>query len=315
MKKVLTVLWVLSIAFLLGGKFLFNLLPLTIAGGFLAAVFVVILCIRLYGGLKKDGKFSMLVSPGNGLPDKLKSILALAVLTALVIALSMTGLLFTVLTAACVLAGSIQIIRNTKLLNVKDIVISLLLSLVVLLGMLKEDPVWILFNVLPTGILYLAGMALARKTGFSPAGQDAVRAADLAKRAGIGILIVLPSAILNSYADMGDTGITQWWHPFLAIKPAVFEEIFLRFFLITFLLFVFSRVKSFRFSPLFASILVSSLCFAFLHGFNPIGSIVMFFLFAVPYSLAYLKYGLEATISGHFVTDFIRYTTALYLFT
>jgi membrane protease YdiL (CAAX protease family) len=53
------------------------------------------------------------------------------------------------------------------------------------------------------------------------------------------------------------------------------------------------------------------LLFSLAHGFNPINIIIGTVLFSVPLAFIYNKYGFEAAVGHHFLTDLIRYLVSV----
>lgn len=210
--------------------------------------------------------------------------------------LAISGLLTLVFYSAVILLGSHQILTNHKHLNLNKVLIALILGGLIFLTMAHTSPTFVVLNVFSTFIAALAGMALIEQHGFITFNPNRQK---WLKGLLIGALIALPPAVLNGQATYDDSHIQTIYHSLLAIKPALHEELLVRYFLMTYIL-----TKR---TPVLIANLAVSIPFAMLHGFNPVGIVIIIVMFSLPLGYIYVRHGIEAAVSAHFVTDFIRY--------
>ena len=278
---------------------------------FLGTISIIVYTLFLNTILYKKIRSVYEISQNTPKQRIIKTLLVLVTLI-LMIALSMTGALLILCYGSLAIISVYLIFKYRTYIHYRDSIISAVLSGIVLITTYVITPnlnsiAWLIINTVLTALAYLGGVAFIR---FENLGHLCQFNKSSFGKFFLGMLLVTPPAILNAFATFNDTHITSWYHTLTAIKPAIFEELLFRFVLTTVLIFIGSHKEKNKntYPVLFASFL-SSIVFALLHGFNPVGNLIIVVLYALPLAFIYLLYGLEAAIGAHFITDFIRYVS------
>lgn len=225
-------------------------------------------------------------------------LLSILLTTVICIAAAMSGLLTLVFYGLVIILGIAVTVRNRKVLTLAHYAIGLGAAILVVITMAPNSTFFTVLNGLSTFVAFLGGISLVKVHQLNTYGGKPRR---ILRNILIGGAIAIPPAILNATATFDDSHIQTIWHSLLAIKPAVHEELLVRFLLMTYILTRRSRPN------IFVANLLVSIPFALLHGFNPVGNLIVIVLFSLPLGYICTLFGIEAAISAHFVTDFIRY--------
>jgi membrane protease YdiL (CAAX protease family) len=301
-----------SIALLLMtvGTFLNKSLYLLIPGGLLAIIFTLMYSKKMFSELDLEENNAE-SSKGEGSEGKLYLFTILCLIA--VIIFGITGLLFLITGSITLVFSIILIAKNHKLLNKQYLFISSLLTIIVILTIQNKDLSWLILNTLITFFPFLGGIILVKKSNL----EHNIISFDwfeTIKKFSLGCLLALPIGFLNALALMKDDWITQWYHPLFAFKPAIFEEILIRLFLMVLIILFVNHYSSMNKKKIYIySILTSGFVFSLLHGLNPINNLYLIIAFSIPSSILFLKVGLSCSIGNHFMIDFIRYL-AYFLF-
>lgn len=136
----------------------------------------------------------------------------------------------------------------------------------------------------------------------------------------VGIVLSVPAALLNILMGAGriDVWVDAWWEPFVAISPAITEEIWARLFLTTFLYLLFRTAAPEKpKQALAAAIIIAAIIHSLTHlptaallGPAGLSYLVVAFLYGVPMALLFVKRDLEHAVGYHFFIDFLRFVSA-----
>jgi hypothetical protein len=136
----------------------------------------------------------------------------------------------------------------------------------------------------------------------------------------VGIVLSVPAALLNTLMGAGqiDVWVDAWWKPFVAISPAITEEIWARLFLTTFLYLLLRTAEPERpKQALGAAIIIAAIIHSLTHlptaallGPAGLSYLVVAFLYGVPMALLFVKRDLEHVVGYHFFIDFLRFISA-----
>lgn len=181
----------------------------------------------------------------------------------------------------------------------------------------RADAAAAIFGVLQLPLVVLtllAGWELTRGSGLPSAHAGTVAAISHGFRAAVrgfafGTVLSLPWALGNvvNGTPTGDDMRSAWQPLAAALQPGVAEEAWARAFLIPVLYVLFARSARPRLA-LATAVIVSAYWFAFLHApVDPMFTLAVGTLYAVPMTLLWLRRGLEVAIGFHVGLDLIRY--------
>jgi hypothetical protein len=134
----------------------------------------------------------------------------------------------------------------------------------------------------------------------------------------VGAIIAIPWAlgiVALSGARM-ETWVTSWWHPLIAIQPAISEEAWGRLLLVPLFYYLTRNIFPPR-KAITLSLVIVGYWFAFLHTVGSPGAFVNTVftgtIYVLPVSYLCLYRDLETAIGFHFCIDFVKYVAAYLL--
>jgi len=169
----------------------------------------------------------------------------------------------------------------------------------------------------------LAGWSIQRTTGLWQANLGRSLAMDGGPGAALrgfaaGMVVATPWALgLVLLGAANETAwVEAWWHPLIAIQPAIAEEAWGRVLLVPLLFLIFRRVARGRVA-LTTAVVIMAYWFAYLHTTGGLGAVfstlMIGTLYIVPISFLWLRRGLEVAIGFHFWLDFVKFVAAYLL--
>ena len=134
---------------------------------------------------------------------------------------------------------------------------------------------------------------------------------------GMGIAIPWALGIVMLGAARSETWVRYWWHPLIAIQPAISEEAWGRLLLVPLFYFLTRRVYKPR-AAFTAALVIIGYWLAFFHTVGSSGALfnTLFTgtLYVLPVSYLCLYRDFETAIGFHFCIDFIKFLSAYIMF-
>lgn len=157
---------------------------------------------------------------------------------------------------------------------------------------------------------YVAGVALADRTGLSRVQLREGRYLESFKSFGWGCLLFVPLGLVNAAGGSPGAGfewVTEWWMPF--VTPwfsGIVEEAWWRLFLLGLCFFLLrSTFRSRPWLAVAAAIIFSGLAFGVNHGRDLEGIFTTGLLFGVPFGVVFARRDWEHAVGAHYMVNMI----------